>query len=573
MSDFFLELAARAPASIIGWRGAQAVRQADLLARVSAWRALALRTPGLSAALFIEDSLEFSAALLGAWQAGKTVWLSADTLDASCTALAGSVDAFFGAFPASCNPLAPAPGEACALAWRALDADAPALVVHTSGSTGTPQAIPKRLVQLTSEVATLEALFGARLGSAAIVATVSHQHIYGLLFKVLWPLAAGRPIHAHSVNYPEQLAALMGGGPCVLVASPAHLKRLPGHLDWRAAALCLRAVFSSGGPLDPETAAGAGALLGHVPTEIYGSSETGGIGWRQRTPGAAGAWQAMPDVAWRVAYEGLLEVRSPHLGADGWLRLADRVQAVGETDFMLLGRSDRIVKIEEKRVSLDALEAALVRSPLVREARVIVAGGAARQRQSLAAFVVTTEQGQGLLAADGKHALNRALRAELAGAVEAVALPRRWRYLDRLPLDAQGKTTHTQLLALLGEDERPRLPLIALQELDEGRALFELTVPASLFYFDGHFAQAPLLPGVVQLDWAILYGRRYFPLAPSFQAIHALKFQHMIRPDVPVMLELQYDAQKSILSFRYFSAAGQHSGGRIQFGPFAKNPC
>jgi acyl-CoA synthetase (AMP-forming)/AMP-acid ligase II len=570
MADFLGSLATRDGGAIAGWRGAQPVAVRALLARVAAWRALAVRTPGRSVALYLEDSLEFGAALIGAWQAGKTVWLSADTLDASCAALARSVDAFFGQYPAQWAPANPIDGEHCGEPWRMLDPAFDALVVHTSGSTGAAQAIPKRLAQLSSEVATLEALFGAAAGAADVVATVSHQHIYGLLFKVLWPLSAGRVIHAHSFSYPEQLAQAMAPRPCVLVASPAHLKRLPEHLDWRPAAASLRAVFSSGGALAPEAAASAGRLLGSAPIEIYGSSETGGIAWRQPQPGSAGLWTAMPGVDWRAAPgSGQIVVRSPHLHSGDWVQLADRVQDAGGAGFLLLGRTDRLVKIEEKRISLDAIEAALTGSGLVRQARVIACGDAAGQRQVLAAFVVASEAGNALLAAGGKQALNLALRAQLAGVADPVALPRRWRYLDQLPADAQGKTTHAALLALLDEAPvaRPRLPRISVVEQSAQRVLLELAVPSELFYFDGHFAQAPMLPGVVQVDWAILLGRRHFALAPSFEAIHALKFQQVIQPEAVVRLELIHDEQRGSLGFRYFSDAGQHAGGRILFGP------
>jgi acyl-CoA synthetase (AMP-forming)/AMP-acid ligase II len=573
MVDLFSVLGARDGAAIAGWRDTGPVGMDAWRARVGAWRALALRTAGTCAALYLEDSLEFGAALLGAWQAGKTVWLSADTLDASCAALARSVDCFLGEFPARWQPLLPAPDEACALPWSGPDADFAALVVHTSGSTGEPQAIPKKLSQLTSEVATLESLFGGTMGAAEIVATVSHQHIYGLLFKVLWPLAAGRAIHAASLAYPEQLARLLGQRPCVLVASPAHLKRLPAHLDWSAAAACLRAVFSSGGPLAPEASVAAGQLLGQVPTEIYGSSETGGVAWRRHHPGAPGAWEALPGVAWRIAPDsGRLEVRSAHLGDDHWLALEDRVNPAPHGRFLLLGRGDRLVKIEEKRISLDAIEAALLGSGLAAEARVIVCPERAGERQVLAAFVVPCASGRALLEAEGKQALNALLRAHLARVVEAVALPRRWRYLDQLPFNAQGKTTHAQLLALLGVgDARPRVPQVRLLERDQAqdgqRVLLELVVPSTLFYFDGHFTQAPVLPGVVQVDWAIRYGREHFAVAPGFRAIHALKFQQVVRPDVPFKLELRYDGASCTLHFRYFSDAGQHAGGRILFGP------
>ena len=44
----------------------------------------------------------------------------------------------------------------------------------------------------------------------------------------------------------------------------------------------------------------------------------------------------------------------------GWLALEDRVSPAADGRFLLLGRGDRLVKIEEKRISLDAIEAALL---------------------------------------------------------------------------------------------------------------------------------------------------------------------------------------------------------------------
>jgi 3-hydroxymyristoyl/3-hydroxydecanoyl-(acyl carrier protein) dehydratase len=192
---------------------------------------------------------------------------------------------------------------------------------------------------------------------------------------------------------------------------------------------------------------------------------------------------------------------------------------------------------------------------------------AAASRQVLAAFVVPTKAGQALLDQHGKNGMNDRLRGVLAGVVEPVALPRRWRYLDRLPVNAQGKTTNAQLLALLDTPvrERPRQPSVRELEAGPGRVLLELVVPPDLLYFDGHFTVAPVLPGVVQVDWAILYGRRHFALAPAFRSIQALKFQQMVRPGVPVQLELVHDQAKGSLNFRYFSAAGSHASGRIVF--------
>lgn len=566
IENLYAAIAARPANGLAGWRAGQGVDNAQFLARMAGWHALLRAQEGSNFALYLDDSIEFGAALLGAWHAGKTIWLSADTLPASCAALRGAVDGFLGEFPLELAPLqSPAAVAAGGAAFAALAPDMPALVVFTSGSTGAAQAIPKKLSQIASEVATLEELFGERAGDAAVLATVSHQHIYGLLFKVLWPLASGRAIHAASIVYPEELLPAMAAGPCLLVASPAHLKRLPSHLDWSDAAAMLRGVFSSGGPLAADAALATGALLGQVPTEVYGSSETGGIAWRQRRDIGDDAWRPFPTVAWNINQEdGTLAVRSPHLADDNWLALADRVAAV-DGGFRLLGRSDRIVKIEEKRVSLDAMEAALLASGLAAEARIALCEPVPGERQRVAAFVVPSAEGRSLLDQQGKQAMNARLRAVLAGVVDAVALPRRWRYLEQLPVNAQGKVTVAALLALLG-DERPRLPLVRELEREAGRVLLEVTAPARLLYFDGHFDVAPILPGVVQVDWAIHYGRQYFDLPVQFKGMTQLKFQQVIAPEKPVHLELAYDAAKQTLRFSYSSGIGPHSSGRVAMG-------
>ena len=573
IENLYAAIAARPAGGVVGWRAGEGVTNQWFLARVQAWHALLRAQAGSDFALYLEDSIEFGAALLGAWHAGKTIWLSADTLEATCASLRASVDGFLGRFPDALQPLQPDAGvSALSDLSGALPGDMPALVVFTSGSTGAAQAIPKKLSQMASEVETLDVLFGAAAGrDAAVLATVSHQHIYGLLFKVLWPLSTGRAIHAMSITYPEELAPAIAAGPCVLIASPAHLKRLPDHLDWSGAARMLRSVFSSGGPLAPETAFAAGGLLGEIPVEVYGSSETGGVAWRQRSRCGDDSWLPFPTVDWRLGEDGTLEVRSPHLPDTDWLALADRAARIGEQRFLLLGRSDRIVKIEEKRISLSAMEATLLASGLAAEARVVLCEPVAGERQRLAAIVVPTPEGQAVLDAGGKQALNARLRTVLATAVEAVALPRRWRYLDQMPVNAQGKTTLGALLALLDGDDgvvghRPRFPQMRELEREAQRVLLEITAPASLLYFDGHFDVAPILPGVVQVDWAIHYGRQYFDLPAQFKGINALKFQQVIQPDNPVQLELLHDAVKGSLQFRYVSEAGQHASGRVMLG-------
>ena len=82
-----------------------------------------------------------------------------------------------------------------------------------------------------------------------------------------------------------------------------------------------------------------------MPIEVYGSSETGGIAWRQQQTAHDEKWTPLPNIKWRIdATEGVLEIRSRHLPDEDWFRTADRAIPVGDDHFMLIGRVDRIVK-------------------------------------------------------------------------------------------------------------------------------------------------------------------------------------------------------------------------------------
>jgi acyl-coenzyme A synthetase/AMP-(fatty) acid ligase len=558
---------ARKPGHRVGWRLGRSVGYEDFLAGVRAWRELLRRTSGQAFALYLNDRIEFACALFGAWAAGKMVYLPGDTLPATCAHLRQTVHGYLGEFLSEWNPIVPAVQDERAHgdAFDCLNGDFVGLVLFTSGSTGAPQAIPKKLSQMSREVATLETQFGELLGAVDVITTVSHQHIYGLLFNVLWPLTAGRAIHARSVLFPQELMAALAERDGLLVSSPAHLKRLPEHLAQTTMSNRLRAVFSSGGPLSFDVACDAKRLLGLAPIEVYGSSETGGIAWRQQHFRMDEAWTPMPGVTCRIdSEEGVLEVRSPHLPDENWFRTADRALSLGDNRFLVKGRVDRIVKIEEKRISLTTIESELTTSPMVANARVIVMDG---RRPRIAAVIVPSVIGRSKLAEVGKLVFNRLLRDSLRQSIEPVGIPRIWRYLDALPTNAQGKTTHADLIALLaGKPSRPMLPLQRLLERDGQRAVLELSAPSDLCYFDGHFPGVPILAGVVQIHWVISCGRQCFDLPPVFRGIHALKFQRIIGPDKPFRLELLHEPITSCLSFKITSPVGTHTSGRVMFG-------
>lgn len=551
------------------------ISHADFVALVDRWQFAFQTQEGRMWALYVLNPLMFAAALFGAWHAGKEVLLPGDDRPATLAALREMGCGLAGDLPDGLQvaaPGAPAPVR------HPLDLGATVLKVFTSGSQGQPQAIDKTLAPFWSEVEALEQAFGARMdqgGTAppVIWATVSHQHIYGLLFLVLWPLAAGRPLATQRLLYPEDMILALGAGPSVLVATPAHLKRLGEHLNWTPVRVTLRVVFSSGGPLPFEVSTQATALTGQRPIEVFGSSETGGIAWRQASE-ADTAWAPFADVQWRTE-EGCLSVHSPRLPAAGWWRTSDRVEPAGQGSFRLLGRQDRIVKIEEKRVSLTAIEQALRATEWVQEARAVVVGTPIGERVGV--VLVASPTGRALLA-QGRRVLSARLKEALMSTLEPMALPRRWRFVEAMPLNAQGKTPEGLLQEMLTETPpsgaaMPESPPVAWLMRGADEALATLYIHGGLSVFKGHFDRAPILPGVAQLDWALMLGRACFDLPAHFVRLEALKFVSPVVPGTTLYVSLQRKTKPqapdlTVLQFRLYShaeadaQATEHASGR-----------
>ncbi|MEP6832068.1 MAG: AMP-binding protein [Gemmatimonas sp.] len=545
----------------VALRGKIEIGELEFRARIDAWRRAFGTITNTSVALYEPDGVEFSAALIGAWYANKIVYLPGDTQPETCLALQALDVAFVGAFPNDFEHVLANSTDAIPANFEALDADDAQVVIFTSGSTGAPQAVPKRFGQLLAEVDALENRFGATIGGSTMVATVSHQHIYGLLFKILWPLSYRRTFVAESLIYPEQLLATLAERKCAIVSGPAHLKRLPETLNWNAAQHHISATFSSGGPLPLAAASSVELLFGKAPFEVYGSSETGGIAYRQCANNEAAPWTPIPGVE-VTAQEGQLAVRSRHLPNLEWFLVPDNVSFDVSGHFTLLGRADRIAKIEGKRVSLTGVEDALMKSGLVAEVRVTQLES---NRDELGAIVVPNDAGWSVLREEGVRALRARLHTTLAGSVERLAHPRRWRWVDALPVNAVGKTSHSAAVELFAE-YGVALPVPLVLQSSPRDATIDLYVSPHLAAFDGHFRKLPVLAGVVQIDWAMLLGRKLFGIQSKFARMEAIKFLRVYQPGPMLHLTMQWNPERQLLAFRFESDQSTHSSGRIFFG-------
>ena len=110
-------------------------------------------------------------------------------------------------------------------------------------------------------------------------------------------------------------------------------------------------------------------------------------------------------------------------------------------------------------------------------------------------------------------------------------------------------------------------PEIVAFARSEEQAELKLIVPEALLYFRGHFPAFAILPGVVQLDWAIQYGREHFALGAVFANTIRIKFRKPIRPNHHLTLNIKYVPARNCIYFDYADAEGACSSGQVGFAP------
>jgi acyl-coenzyme A synthetase/AMP-(fatty) acid ligase len=403
-------------------------------------------------AVVCEDGYRFIVAILALVKIGAEVILPPNSQAGTLRSLASEFDVLLTDSEAVDLPctIALEPSRAEASPFR-IDTETSRVDFFTSGSTGEMKRVEKSLALFELEALVLEQaleqMWGVELGVAPVIGTVTHQHVFGMTFRIMWPMVAGRPFHSEFHVMWEPLMAQLNG-PSMLVSSPAQLTRL-GGLAPVPSANRPRLIITAGAPLPAEAAREAAAIFGAVPTEIFGSTEAGVIAWRRGFENPP-LWQPLPSVEVAADDGGILRLRSPHASARDWCEQPDRVSFAPDGRFRLEGRVDRVVKIEGKRVSLQKLEREIAALRWVTEAAVVALSG---NRAYLGAVVKLSDAGVAELARLGKFRFERMLRHQLSSLEDAAVLPRRWRFVDLMPMDGLGKRRVRDVTALLEQTE------------------------------------------------------------------------------------------------------------------------
>lgn len=320
--------------------------------------------------------------------------------------------------------ISPTIGDWIAVAREGLEAWHDALTFRTSGSAGHPKRCQHALSHLWQEVDTLAPLF---TGRRRVLSAVRSHHIYGFLFTVLMPRRLALP--------GSGLVDLRHRAPTSIVAELRAGDLVVGYPDfWRAIARAGHSLpsgvigITSTAPCPAEVARDLEALGLDTLVELYGSSETAGVGVRCS---AADPYTLLPF--WqRVEANATALVRlDPHAVATIY-HVQDRLEWADDRRFRSAGRIDEAVQVAGVNVFPATVRRVLMEHPDVRDAA--VRRMSADPLSRLKAFVVPRD------GRVGDAAFHAELEAWVASRLTTPERPRAFSFGDAIPVGPTGKS-------------------------------------------------------------------------------------------------------------------------------------
>jgi acyl-coenzyme A synthetase/AMP-(fatty) acid ligase len=312
--------------------------------------------------------------------------------------------------------------------------DHPAVVAFTSGSTGSPHPNSKTWGSLVAVARSTGTRLGLKTSDhMTVVATVPHQHMYGLEASIMLPLQHGMAFHVGRPLFPEdvRLALAEVPSPRILVTTPLHIKA--------CVTACTRLppvafILSATAPLPVSLVKQAETLLETSVYEVYGFTEAGSVATRRTIAGDT--WRVLDGITLRQESDRCY-LQAPYLVAP--IPFPDLVSLQGPHRFVLHGRGTDLVNIGGHRGSLSDLNQKLNEIEGVQDGVFLLPDETGTSVTRLIAFVV----------APGKAAEH--ILSALRTVIDPVFLPRPLHLVPNLPRNETGKVTREALLGLLQE--------------------------------------------------------------------------------------------------------------------------
>ncbi len=333
------------------------------------------------------------------------------------------------------------------------DEAADALIVYTSGTTGTPKGAV--LTQAALVWNAFNSFHAHDLQpSDQVLTALPMFHVGGLNIQTLPALLAGATVTLHKRFEP---AAWLGDvakcRPTLSLLVPATMNAVISHPAWAATDLSSLRLLNCGSMVVPDSLIRAFHERGVPVGQIYGATETAPIAVAllkedaMRKPGSVG--KPVPHCEVKLV-EGEIWVKGPALmrgywkgetglTEDGWFRSGDLARIDEEGYFWIVGRSKDVIISGGENVHPAELENVLADCPAIAEAAVV--GVQDAKWGEAACAVVVMKPGSMLLETD----LVKLFESRLA----RYKHPRRVLFVDRLPKNAMGKIQKAELRRLL----------------------------------------------------------------------------------------------------------------------------
>ncbi|HYM88769.1 MAG TPA: AMP-binding protein [Nitrospiraceae bacterium] len=315
--------------------------------------------------------------------------------------------------------------------------DHPALVAFTSGSTGSPHPHSKTWGSLVAVARST----GTRLGlktsdQMTVVATVPHQHMYGIEASMMLPIQHGMAFHVGRPLFPEDVRLALADvpSPRMLVTTPLHIRAC---VTARSRLPPVECILSATATLPSSLAKQAETLFQTSVYEVYGFTEAGSIATRRTV--AEDTWHVLDGITLHQESAGC-SLQAPYLR--GPIPFPDLVSLLGPHRFVLHGRGTDLVNIGGHRGSLSDLNQKLNEIEGVQDGTFFLPDEMGTSVTRLIAFAV----------APGKAAEH--ILSALRTVIDPVFLPRPLHLVSHLPRNETGKLTREALLGLLQEHHK-----------------------------------------------------------------------------------------------------------------------
>ncbi|NRA29222.1 MAG: AMP-binding protein [Parvularculaceae bacterium] len=229
------------------------------------------------------------------------------------------------------------------------------ITVQTSGTTGRPKKCTHDFERLSKDALAIADIVRPK----RVLTNAPPHHVYGFIYTAIMPALRQLPVIELRDLAPSKACAEMSAGD-LLVTTPFLLKNMLRQIPAFPKGV---SILSSSAPLPDDIAEAALAQGAMQVIDVYGASETLGIGWRRA-----------PDQTYTLFPHWQLTANQTAVSdQDGHVfSLMDTVESLGDQRFRLGGRRDNAVQIGGINVFPDAVRDTLLTVEGVQDAYVEV---------------------------------------------------------------------------------------------------------------------------------------------------------------------------------------------------------